>query len=564
MELKAWKKLFAPHILSRGLEYYESELVELEAVDDQSIEATVEGTDTYDVQILLRNGRVIQMDCDCPYAADGNNCKHMAAVLFAADDAEERENSLAECITERNLDQRKNRHAVLAHAIAALSEEQMRTLLLDAAKKHHEVFDRITFAGKNAVDPSVRKRWAADLRRISRKASDRDGFIDYYNAYDYTSELIEYLEENIAPLLENRLIMDAFELVGMVFVEAMSQEIDDSDGGLSAVASSCQTYWEELIPSPEAVQAKMLDWFQEQIRRFSGDVGEDILWPVVVESFTDPALLPKILSMLDHRIQTANQYALPYLIGQRIDLMKRMGASEEEIEDYRRSFWAQPFIRKQELERLEAEKRWAEALALLSECEQMDSDDMHLLSEYSAMRIRLLKQAGQEKEWLEALKRHVFGFPQRDMTYVSELKKAVPARQWPEMLEQLFQNNNTKSLRRELQLSEGMLEQMMSELEKSSYAYELAQYEKVLRKAYPERVKDLLIKNLDQQMRQASTRSDYARTVQSLKRLYGYPEGRKRAAELAASWRRDFPRRSAMLDELKKSKALIVFDSNNI
>ena len=88
MRIVGWKKLFAPHILSRGEDYYESELVEIEAMDEESIEAAVEGTDTYSVEIVLKNNRVAQMRCDCPYAADGNNCKHMAAGLFAADDAE--------------------------------------------------------------------------------------------------------------------------------------------------------------------------------------------------------------------------------------------------------------------------------------------------------------------------------------------------------------------------------------------------------------------------------------------------------------------------------------------
>ena len=67
MEIADWKKLFAPHILFRGEEYYESELVEIEAMDEQSIEATVEGTDTYSVEIVLKNNRVAQMACDCPY-----------------------------------------------------------------------------------------------------------------------------------------------------------------------------------------------------------------------------------------------------------------------------------------------------------------------------------------------------------------------------------------------------------------------------------------------------------------------------------------------------------------
>ena len=64
MEITGWKKLFAPHILMRGQEYYESELVEIEAMDEQSIEATVEGTEPYSVEIVLKNSRVAQMDCD--------------------------------------------------------------------------------------------------------------------------------------------------------------------------------------------------------------------------------------------------------------------------------------------------------------------------------------------------------------------------------------------------------------------------------------------------------------------------------------------------------------------
>lgn len=140
------------------------------------------------------------------------------------------------------------------------------------------------------------------------------------------------------------------------------------------------------------------------------------------------------------------------------------------------------------------------------------------------------------------------------MSYITELKTSVPADQWPLLLTKLFQNENTRGLRRELQLSEGMLEEMMTEMEVNCSAYELTEYEKVLRKAYPERVRNLLLRQLDQQMRQASTRNAYARVAQSLKHLYGYPGGRKMAAELARTWRTDFPRRSAMLEELKKVK----------
>ena len=423
-----------------------------------------------------------------------------------------------------------------------------------AAKKHCDIRDRITLNGKTAVSPSVRKRWRGNLREIGRRASDRHGFIDYAHASDYALEICLYLDDAIEPLIENNLIMDAFDLVGLVFTETMGQEIDDSGGELGYIASNCQEYWAQLIPLPEADQRKMLDWFQAQIRHFSGDFEEGFLWPIVFEYFTDAALLPKILGMLDKQIQTSNKYTMERLIEQRIALMERMGASAEEVKAYRMQFWSQPFIRGQVLNQLEAAQNWPEALALLEECEKMDSQDRFLLAEYSARRVRVLKQSGQTQAWLEALKKHIFSFPQRDMSYITELKTSVPADQWPSLLTKLFQNENTRGLRRELQLSEGMLEEMMTEMEVNCSAYELTKYEKVLRKAYPERVRNLLLRQLDQQMRQASTRNAYARVAQSMKHLYEYPDGRKMAAELARTWRTVFPRRSAMLEELKKVK----------
>lgn len=554
MKLAKWNHYFAPHILSRGRAYFDSDLVEIEAMDEQSIEASVEGTETYSVEILFQKGQVVQMTCDCPYAVGGENCKHMAAVLFAAE-AELADEACEPESSGENADTRTpDPETELRKVVDSLPEERLRSYLLDAAKKHQDLRDRLMMSGKQAVSRETKRRWRSSLARMTRKAADPDGFIDYDRAYDYTCQLGQFLDESIAPLLENHLVMDAFELVGMVFTEATDQDMDDSDGGLSELTDWCYGYWRELIPSPEADQGRMLDWFEEQIRQSKGGVKADFLWPMVYELFTDAALLPRVLALVDREIESARGYALQDLIEHRIALMEGAGASADEVEAYKKRFWAQPFIRKQEMDRLEAENQWKEALALLKVCEEMDREDRSLRLEYSVRRIRILKQAGPEWAYVEALKSHVFGFPQRDLTVISELKQAVPEEQWPELLQQLFQNENTQGLRRQLQLSEGMLEQMMTELEASRFSYELRQYEKDLRKVFPERVRDLLLRQLDEEMRRASTRSAYASVARSVKHLYGYPEGREKAAELAKAWRRDFPRRSAMLEELKKVK----------
>lgn len=97
MKLKAWKKLFLPHILERGEDYYLNGAVEDLDWDGETLSATVLGTDEYDVEIWISDGRVEDFYCSCPYAEDGTPCKHMAAVLFrftAQDISPKEKNSL--------------------------------------------------------------------------------------------------------------------------------------------------------------------------------------------------------------------------------------------------------------------------------------------------------------------------------------------------------------------------------------------------------------------------------------------------------------------------------------
>ncbi len=77
-----WKRLFAPQILERGFDYFISDFVENMEISDEQICAEVEGTKVYEVEIDLDDGEIADMYCSCPYAAGGDNCKHMAAVLY--------------------------------------------------------------------------------------------------------------------------------------------------------------------------------------------------------------------------------------------------------------------------------------------------------------------------------------------------------------------------------------------------------------------------------------------------------------------------------------------------
>ena len=77
-----WETYFQKRILNRGYNYYLDGYVEDIYRTNKKIKAVVYGTHHYHVEITLNGDCVEDMSCDCPYAQDGYNCKHMAAVLF--------------------------------------------------------------------------------------------------------------------------------------------------------------------------------------------------------------------------------------------------------------------------------------------------------------------------------------------------------------------------------------------------------------------------------------------------------------------------------------------------
>jgi superfamily II DNA or RNA helicase len=76
-------EVFLPHIVARGEQYAAQGLVRITHAEPSVIRAVVTGSSAYNVTLLAHNGEVL-MACTCAYAADGQACKHMWAVLLRA------------------------------------------------------------------------------------------------------------------------------------------------------------------------------------------------------------------------------------------------------------------------------------------------------------------------------------------------------------------------------------------------------------------------------------------------------------------------------------------------
>ncbi len=83
LTLQNFETQISSTILQRGKQYYQNQaVVSLEEKGENTWQAEVEGSQTYQVELTLKNNNEItDYFCDCPY--DGDTCKHTVAVFFA-------------------------------------------------------------------------------------------------------------------------------------------------------------------------------------------------------------------------------------------------------------------------------------------------------------------------------------------------------------------------------------------------------------------------------------------------------------------------------------------------
>lgn len=82
MKIEGMRKYFEMKILERGFNYYKEDRVIRAYGTPENITAAVRGTKNYKVTLKRADGENYILSCTCPYAFDGENCKHEAAVMY--------------------------------------------------------------------------------------------------------------------------------------------------------------------------------------------------------------------------------------------------------------------------------------------------------------------------------------------------------------------------------------------------------------------------------------------------------------------------------------------------
>lgn len=168
LELGDWQQLFSDRIYERGLVYYEDEAVHDIERTGNKITAAVDGSETYTVTLYVKADAVYNMTCTCPYAAKGEHCKHMVAVLLALEDGQLQE--------ELETD---GRERTWKDILQSMSEQEVRSLLFQLLERDPEKQQSLVLTySKGMLSKKEMQKLLRQAKALCR-SYEREGFVDY-------------------------------------------------------------------------------------------------------------------------------------------------------------------------------------------------------------------------------------------------------------------------------------------------------------------------------------------------------------------------------------------------
>ena len=373
-----WKDLFQEHILDRGESYYfDGAVLELHKTE-HGYHGVVEGTEDYEVDIEMEGGRICEMYCSCPYAEGGNNCKHMAAVLFEIE-----EQSEEDILTEETC--QDDQEQEVEEIIERIPEEELRSFVKEIAAQNSEIRNILMTRYAVKIDEKQMDLLKQGVNQHVWEYGDRSGYIDYRNAWDFCWALENYLEDKVDTLIDRKCYRQAFELTNYVFRTIGNIDIDDSDGGTSQVANACYDKWKEILENcSEEEKNEMFSWFMSHLScNYVIDYLEDYMEDFLTHEFQNREMLEKMLKDLDERIEMqalstdcgstwSVRHGYENNIIKRLELMERLDFPEEEIREYRRRHWRFSAVRELEIQENLDNGNLDEAIRILQESKTLD------------------------------------------------------------------------------------------------------------------------------------------------------------------------------------------------
>ena len=565
-------------ILQRGKDYYnEGAVISLEEEEAGLWNGVVEGSEIYLVEIALgENGDIDSFLCDCPHDADV--CKHIVAVFYELKDK-------VKTIQLKPAAQPKT--GAFEEILKNLTEAELKSFIAYYASDNKD-FGRqfeLHFANKNqGVD--IKKQYVDLVKKAIRSSMDRR-FKDYYASNDLAQAMNSILAKARQAIHFNN-FKDASAIVCTVLshmvVDAVPN-IDDSSGYLGDTISDAIRLIQEMAGSPVCSREIKEDLFlflnEELIKDVYfdyGDFGYELFnlfrYLAIKLGKTEDFLKSASRILISDPEEEDDSYRTEYFIKQKLLFFRETG-NVPEMEKLIRNNLKFVEIRTEFLNQLLERKDYISAKKLIAEGIAIAETKEHpgTVAEWKR---RLLEIAFTEAD-IEAIRYHTihFTFDQGfDSTYYHAWKKTFNESEREEAFFKLVAKLTTDihlqamehlhhawwspsyhllKVLAPLYVEEKRWESLFRVVESYPRLDVLFEYLPYLAARFESELADLFVPALILDGDKANSRREYADLAyRMLEVIEQMPASRGKIIKTAEVLRAKYPKRAAMIDELKR------------
>ena len=533
-----WETYFQKRILDRGYEYYFDDHVEDLHINSNRIKAVVHGTDFYHVEIKLNGNQIIGMSCDCPYAQDGHNCKHMAAVLY--------EWQLS--ATYPVIDNSK--------LVKEASEEDVRSFLIQVLDDNPDIVESFKQYTQNEFSLTT---MIDDLEGVVDSYSDGYHYIDYEFSHDFCDNYEDAVDKWLDLLKNKKQYSLAFQFLLKAYDIFDKLDIDDNEGETFDVSFYIIDAWSNIImcmEKSERIDAfNLLKQFLNNIRYsydridilqvfFNHLKGEDLL----------KLQIDFVKEQLDY-IESHNdildkEYVLDGFAKMYLELLKKNNASKKEINAIYKKYWECGSIRMDCIYTCINNEEYDEALDYIDKCIDLDYENQALMKRNIELKKDIYMEQGNIKAYKEELKNLILFFDDINIEDYIELRSCYLDKEWIKERDSIIEQLTPGRFLCEILETEQLYEQLLDAILRSDDKYLLHQYTDLLSEKYPEQLLQVYRESVEKQAESTGSRKHYYQIVEELRYMKSITGGDKVVNEIIKRWKIQYKNRSAMMDEL--------------
>ncbi|MCI1553077.1 MAG: SWIM zinc finger family protein [Levilactobacillus sp.] len=537
-----WETLFEPQIIKRGWDYYQQDLVTNFRHRDGQITATVLGSKRYQVTLDVDGERLLAGNCTCPYAAGDHYCKHMAAVLFMADD-------VAASIPDET---------TVAGLLKRATDQQVRDFLAQMMQVDPGLMPR--FAQQLGRDPHKPGTDLSDyqhqLDQIILKYTGGTYFVDYPQGDALTTAIGDFLAQTVRRLLAAKQVKLAVEVVNQVALNIAELVFDDGlEDETMWLVDACAHAWRRVLKSADyRVKKAAFDWFLADVLRL-GVVTTDAL-TVMFDTFLEPDFLQEKVDWTAHQLtivpqirdrrerqRQRNRWVKLHLLA-----MQQLKLPPAKIERFCVGYLSTKQARLAYVAlRLDQQDYTTAVRQLILGQQAASSWDKADFSDPLRQLYRQLARTATLELQRSLL---VLSYSLGDTGFYQALKRQCAPEQWPQrrqyLLAGLPQDTDWLPLLAVDQSTTALLAGVLARPGLQA----VRAYQRLLLPQFAPQLVEKYVQELHQAAQSAKSRTQYHQLVAWLTDLFKLPGGRPAANQVARDWRQRYHRRSAMMDEL--------------